>query len=253
MDTFRGTVYADTREDAGLLDLRVPEGAREVNLGELRRAKSDDEKEALRGHTHTHLRDAARHTHTHTPHTRTHTHTQVLLRDRDVPRLHARRGGFQDALGRCTDLTYGDGARGRARVARERLQRHLPRLRGGQGADPSGGHAGRPEPHLPLAHGSRKGPRLRQRGARVGPREPRGGHLGPQAREHDWWTVGVAVGDAQRPSETPALLYDTAMSVEHPRAFRGEDGGQKDAKALVDDESYLGNSVDDYFSRMMHA
>ena len=44
MDTFRGTVYADTREDAGLLDLRVPEGAREVNLGELRRAKSDDEK-----------------------------------------------------------------------------------------------------------------------------------------------------------------------------------------------------------------
>ena len=58
-----------------------------------------------------------------------------------------------------------------------------------------------------------------------------------QAREHDWWTVGVAVGDAQRPSETPALLYDTAMSVEHPRAFRGEDGGQKDAKALVDDEA----------------
>lgn len=47
MASFRGTVYADDRRDAGLLGLRVPHGTKPVDFAAFRRAKSDEEARAL--------------------------------------------------------------------------------------------------------------------------------------------------------------------------------------------------------------
>ena len=49
MSNYRGAVYVDKREDTGLLPLTAPQHARKADLAQMRRAKSDEEMDALRG------------------------------------------------------------------------------------------------------------------------------------------------------------------------------------------------------------
>lgn len=246
METFRGTVYADERDDADLLSLTVPAGAQSIDLNELRRAKSEEEKEALRAltaKTYRELRDKDMST----------SRFRGAAKDQGLKcyfesetyrGFTQKRGGFQDELGRCSDLTF---VEARTPEWEERLQRAY---RGFEAVK------AQIRPGAKLADLNRTFLSCMDEAKdRVyGNVVHASGHAShevdiscEEAREHDWWTIGVAVGDAAAPSETPALLYDTAMAVEH--RLRGTGGD----KAEGNDEDYgLGNSVDDYFRRMLN-
>ena len=107
MRTFRGSVYVDRRDDAGLLPLTAPENAREADLASFRRAKSDDELAALRRLSQTTLErlDDAKVSSSHFRGTASKegykSGFEVMRKDG----FTQYRGGLMDEKGRVSDLT----------------------------------------------------------------------------------------------------------------------------------------------------
>ena len=110
MQSYRGSVYVDKRTDAGLLPLTAPAHAREADLASMRRAKSDEELDALRGLSRDtiHLLNA--------PKVSASTFRGAAARTGnksgfEVTRKHGftqYRGGIMDGKGRVSDLTRVD-------------------------------------------------------------------------------------------------------------------------------------------------
>lgn len=107
-DTYRGGVYVDARADRGLLPLTTPAHAREADLASFRRAKSDEELEALESLHAAAVRliddseKSGKGGFRGAAHTEGHKHAYHVTRKAGFTQY---RGGLQDELGRCSEAT----------------------------------------------------------------------------------------------------------------------------------------------------
>lgn len=108
MRTFRGTVYADGRKDSSLLPLTAPASAREADFATYRRAKSDDEMKAvdeMAKWSRRALDDGATSTSTFRGAAQNAGYAKSAFTVVKTPGFVQYRGGVQDTMGRCSDLT----------------------------------------------------------------------------------------------------------------------------------------------------